>query len=50
MQNNALTGERLFTSRDLTRLIIPLIIEHLDEGDIERAKRFTDDTLKRAGV
>ena len=29
---------------------IPLIIEHLDEGDIERAKRFTDDTLKRAGV
>lgn len=29
---------------------IPLIIEHLDEGDIERAKRFTDDVLKRVGV
>lgn len=29
---------------------IPLIIEHLDEGDIERAKRFTDDTLRRMGV
>ena len=29
---------------------IPLIIEHLDEGDIERAKRFTDSVLKRVGV
>ena len=29
---------------------IPLIIEHLDEGDIERAKRFTDGVLKRMGV
>lgn len=29
---------------------IPLIIEHLDEGDIERAKRFVDDTLRRVGV
>ena len=29
---------------------IPLIIEHLDEGDIERAKHFVDETLKRVGV
>ena len=29
---------------------IPLIIEHLDEGDIERAKKFVDATLKSAGV
>lgn len=29
---------------------IPLIIEHLDEGDIERAKRFTDGVLKKVGV
>lgn len=29
---------------------IPLIIEHLDEGNIERAKRFTDETLRRMGV
>lgn len=29
---------------------IPLIIEHLDEGDIPRAKRFVDDVLKRVGV
>ena len=29
---------------------IPLIIEHLDEGDIERAKAFVDATLKRVGV
>ncbi len=29
---------------------IPLIIEHLDEGDIDRAKRFIVDTLKRVGV
>ena len=29
---------------------IPLIIEHLDEGDIERAKRFVDGALKNAGV
>ncbi len=29
---------------------IPLIIEHLDEGDIERAKCFVDNTLKRVGV
>ena len=29
---------------------IPLIIEHLDEGDIERAKKFTDSVLKRVGV
>ena len=29
---------------------IPLIIEHLDEGDIERAKKFVDGTLRRVGV
>lgn len=29
---------------------IPLIIEHLDEGDIDRAKRFVDTTLKKVGV
>ena len=29
---------------------IPLIIEHLDEGDIDRAKRFVDATLRRIGV
>lgn len=29
---------------------IPLIIEHLDEGDIERAKKFVDGTLKKVGV
>lgn len=29
---------------------IPLIIEHLDEGDIERAKKFTDVVLKKVGV
>lgn len=29
---------------------MPLIIEHLDEGDIERAKCFVDNTLKRVGV
>ncbi len=29
---------------------IPLIIEHLDEGDIDRAKRFADSVLKRVGV
>ena len=29
---------------------IPLIIEHLGEGDIERAKRFTDGVLKDVGV
>ena len=29
---------------------IPLIIEHLDEGDIERAKKFVDGTLKKIGV
>ncbi|MCQ2512984.1 MAG: sugar phosphate isomerase/epimerase [Lachnospiraceae bacterium] len=29
---------------------IPLIIEHLDEGDIERAKAFVDGTLKKVGV
>ena len=29
---------------------IPLIIEHLDEGDIERAKRFVDATLRKVGV
>lgn len=29
---------------------IPLIIEHLDEGDIDRAKQFVDGTLKRVGV
>ncbi len=28
----------------------PLIIEHLDESDVPRAKRFVDDTLKRQGV
>jgi len=29
---------------------IPLIIEHLDEGDIPRAKEFVDGVLKRQGV
>ncbi len=29
---------------------MPLIIEHLDEGDIPRAKKFIDDTLKRQNV
>jgi len=29
---------------------IPLIIEHLDEGDIPRAKAFVDSVLKRQGV
>ena len=29
---------------------IPLIIEHLDEGDIPRAKAFVDNVLKRQGV
>lgn len=29
---------------------IPLIIEHLDEGDISRAKKFVDGVLKRQGV
>ncbi|WP_256012117.1 sugar phosphate isomerase/epimerase family protein [Desertivirga xinjiangensis] len=29
---------------------IPLIIEHLDEEDIPRAKRFVDDTLKAIGA
>lgn len=29
---------------------IPLIIEHLDEGDIPRAKGFVDGVLKRQGV
>ena len=29
---------------------IPLIIEHLDEGDIPRAKTFVDSVLKRQGV
>ena len=29
---------------------IPLIIEHLDEGDIARAKQFVDSTLRRVGV
>lgn len=29
---------------------IPLIIEHLDEGDIQRAKKFVDGVLKRQGV
>ncbi len=29
---------------------IPLIIEHLDEGDIDRAKAFVDGSLRRAGV
>lgn len=29
---------------------IPLIIEQLDEGDIDRAKKFVDGTLKRVGV
>lgn len=28
----------------------PLIIEHLDEADVPRAKRFVDDVLKRNGV
>ncbi len=29
---------------------IPLIIEHLDESDIPRAKQFVDDTLERIGA
>lgn len=29
---------------------IPLIIEHLDENDIPRARKFVDGVLKRAGV
>lgn len=29
---------------------VPLIIEHLDESDVPRAKRFIDDVLKRNGV
>jgi sugar phosphate isomerase/epimerase len=29
---------------------IPLIIEHLDQGDIPRAKAFVDEVLKRQGV
>jgi sugar phosphate isomerase/epimerase len=29
---------------------MPLIIEHLDEGDIPRAKAFVDSALKKAGV
>ena len=29
---------------------VPLIVEHLDESDIPRAKRFVDDTLKKFGV
>jgi hypothetical protein len=29
---------------------IPLIIEHLDEGDIPRAKKFVDGVLKRRGA
>lgn len=29
---------------------IPLIIEHLDQGDIPRAKKFVDSTLKKCGV
>ena len=29
---------------------IPLIIERLGEGDIERAKAFVDGTLKKVGV
>jgi sugar phosphate isomerase/epimerase len=29
---------------------VPLIVEHLDESDIPRAKRFVDDTLKKYGV
>ncbi|WP_105565808.1 sugar phosphate isomerase/epimerase family protein [Microbacterium halophytorum] len=29
---------------------VPLIIEHLDESDVPRAKKFIDDVLKRQGV
>ncbi|MDF2878792.1 MAG: sugar phosphate isomerase/epimerase [Clostridia bacterium] len=29
---------------------IPIIIEHLDEEDIPRAKKFVDDTLKKVGA
>ena len=29
---------------------IPLIIEHLDSGDIPRAKAFVDGALRRCGV
>ncbi len=28
---------------------MPLIIEHLDAGDIPRAKKFVDDVLKKGG-
>ena len=31
-------------------LNIPIIIEHLDEEDIPRAKKFVDDTLKKVGA
>ena len=29
---------------------IPIIIEHIDESDIPRAKKFVDDTLKKVGA
>lgn len=29
---------------------IPLIVEHIDEGDIPRTKKFTDSVLRRQGV
>ena len=29
---------------------IPIIIEHLDESDVPRAKRFLDDKLLEAGA
>ena len=29
---------------------VPLIIEHLDESDVPRAKQFVDDILKKVGV
>ncbi|MCG7201772.1 hypothetical protein MD273_18760, partial [Marinobacter pelagius] len=29
---------------------IPLIIEHLDEDDVPRAKRYVDDTLRAVGA
>jgi sugar phosphate isomerase/epimerase len=29
---------------------VPIIIEHLDEADIPRAKKFLDDTLRKIGA
>ena len=50
MQNNALTGERLFTSRDLTRLIIPLIIEQFLAVTVGMADTFMIASVGEAAV